>query len=87
MIAHKRKKLHDNEKKFLTEQLENATEASESTMEMYKKAHENHGKDISTMKKKYRDLRNENSQCKQQIEELVSGLDLLTKSCYPLRMP
>ena len=77
----KRKKLHDNEKKFLTEQLENANEASESTMEMYKKAQENHGKDISTMKKKHRDLRNENSQCKKQIGELVSGLDLLTKSC------
>ena len=39
MIAHKRKKLHDNEKKFLMEQLENATEASESTIEMVKKAH------------------------------------------------
>jgi len=76
----KRKKLHDNEKNFFVSQVESATEASETTMEMYKKAQETHGMEIQSMKKKHRDLRNENTSSRKKIDELLTNLEALTES-------
>ena len=74
IMFEKRTQLRENEKAFLIQQVESATEASESTMEMYKHVQKKHEKETSTMKKKYRELRNENTQCKKQIEEMKSQI-------------